>query len=173
MPGFSGDGVFFVFGAILPVQSLWVWGATLLLLLGTFSFLRYTSIGRAVRACSINLQAARLMGVNAERLRVIVFAVSGATGALAGVVITPIVLGELGRRPDLQHEGIHRRNPWRLPFAFDRGAGGLFIGLLESLSAGYVSSGWKDFIVYGVLLAWLLIQGGVFLRGRADATAGP
>ena len=32
------------------------------------------------------------MGVNAERLRVIVFAVSGATGALAGVVITPIVL---------------------------------------------------------------------------------
>ena len=43
---------------------------------------------------------------------------------------------------------------------------------LESLGAGYVSSGWKDFIVYGVLLAWLLIQGGVFLRGRASAAAG-
>ena len=80
VPGFSGDGVFFMFGAILPVQSLWVWGATVLLLVGTFWFLRYTSTGRAVRACSINLQAARLMGVNAERLRVVVFAVSGATG---------------------------------------------------------------------------------------------
>src|ERR1700733_11184118 len=92
VPGFSGDGVFFVFGAILPVQSLCVGCATLLMLVGSFTVLRYTTIVRAVRACSINLQAARLMGVNAERLRVIVFAVSGATGALAGVVITPIVL---------------------------------------------------------------------------------
>jgi len=45
--------------------------------------------------------------------------------------------------------------------------GGLGIGVIESLGAGYVSSGWKDFIVYGVMLAYLLIRGGVFLRGRA------
>ncbi len=173
VPGFSGDGVFFVFGAILPVQSLWVWGATLLLLLGTFTFLRYTSTGRAVRACSINLQAARLMGVNAERLRVFVFAASGATGALAGVVITPIVLASWDAGLTYSTKGFIGAiiGGFRSPSAAV--AGGLFIGLLESLSAGYVSSGWKDFIVYGVLLAWLLMQGGVFLRGRVDATAGP
>jgi hypothetical protein len=51
--------------------------------------------------------------------------------------------------------------------------GGLGIGLLESLGAGYISSGWKDFIVYGVLLADLLVRGGVFLAGRvAPASAG-
>jgi branched-chain amino acid transport system permease protein len=172
LPGFSGDGVVFLFGAILPVQSLWVWGATLLLLLGTFTFLRYTSLGRAVRACSINLQAARLMGVNAERLRVMVFAVSGATGALAGVVITPIVLASWDAGLTYSTKGFIGailggfRSPWAAVL------GGLFIGLLESLGAGYVSSGWKDFIVYGVLLAWLLLQGGVFLRGRAGVVAG-
>jgi branched-subunit amino acid ABC-type transport system permease component len=48
LPGFSGDGVILLFGAIVPVQSLWVWGATLLLLLGTFTLLRYTSIGREI-----------------------------------------------------------------------------------------------------------------------------
>jgi branched-chain amino acid transport system permease protein len=172
VPGFSGDGVFFVFGAILPVQSLWVWGATLLLLVGTFTVLRYTTIGRAVRACSINLQAARLMGVNAERLRVIVFAVSGATGALAGVVITPIVLASWDAGLTHSTKGFIGAilGGFRSPMAAV--LGGLFIGLLESLGAGYVSSGWKDFIVYGVLLAWLLIQGGVFLRGRAGAAAG-
>lgn len=170
VPGFSGDGVFFLFGAILPVQSLWVWGATLLLLLGTFGFLRFTSTGRAVRACSINLHAARLMGVNTERLRVIVFAASGATGALAGVVITPILLASWDAGLTYSTKGFIGaiiggfHSPWAAV------AGGLSIGLLESLAAGYVSSGWQDFIVYGVLLGWLLAQGGVFLRGRVDAT---
>ncbi len=172
LPGFSGDGVFFVFGAILPVQSLWVWGATLLLLLGTFSFLRYTNVGRAVRACSINLQAARLMGVNAERLRVIVFAVSGATGALAGVVITPLVLASWDAGLMYSTKGFIGAILGGFRSPATAVLGGLFIGLLESLGAGYVSSGWKDFIVYGVLLAWLLIQGGVFLRGRAGAVTG-
>jgi branched-chain amino acid transport system permease protein len=172
LPGFSGDGVIVLFGAIVPVQSLWVWGATLLLLLGTFTFLRYTIIGRAVRACSINLQAARLMGVNAERLRVIVFGVSGATGALAGVVITPIVLASWDAGLTYSTKGFIGAilGGFRSPSIAV--LGGLFIGVLESLSAGYVSSGWKDFIVYGSLLAWLLIQGGVFLRGRAGVAAG-
>lgn len=171
LPGFSGDGVVVLFGAILPVQSLWVWGATLLLLLGTFTFLRWTRTGRAVRACSINLQAARLMGVNAERLRVIVFAVSGATGALAGVVITPIVLASWDAGLTYSTKGFIGAilGGFRSPSIAV--LGGLFIGVLESLGAGYVSSGWKDFIVYGVLLAWLLIQGGVFLRGRAGVVS--
>jgi branched-subunit amino acid ABC-type transport system permease component len=172
VPGFSGDGIVMLFGAVLPVQSLWVWGATLFLLLGTFGFLRYTDIGRAVRACSINLQAARLMGVNAERLRIIVFAVSGATGALAGVVITPIVLASWDAGLTYSTKGFIGAilGGFRSPSIAV--LGGLFIGVLESLSAGYVSSGWKDFIVYGVLLAWLLVQGGVFLRGRAGFVAG-
>ena len=172
LPGFSGDGVIVLFGAIVSVQSLWVWGATLLLLLGTFTFLRYTIIGRAVRACSINLQAARLMGVNAERLRVIVFGVSGATGALAGVVITPIVLASWDAGLTYSTKGFIGAilGGFRSPSIAV--LGGLFISVLESLRAGYVSSGWKDFIVYGALLAWLLIQGGVFLRGRAGVAAG-
>jgi branched-chain amino acid transport system permease protein len=171
VPGFSGDGIVFIGGAILPLQSLWVWGATILLLAGTFAFLRYTRTGAAVRACSMNLQAARLMGVSAERLRVIVFAVSGATGALAGVVITPIVLASWDAGIAYGIKGFIGAiiGGFRSPTIAV--AGGLGIGLLESLAAGYISSGWKDFIVYGVLLAYLLLRGGVFLRGRAAIIA--
>ena len=44
--------------------------------------------------------------------------------------------------------------------------------LVESLAAGYVSSGYKDAIVYGVLIAYLLVRGGVFLFGRATLAGG-
>jgi branched-subunit amino acid ABC-type transport system permease component len=92
LPGFTGEGTFALAGAVLPIQSLWVWIATALLLAATFWFLKFTDVGRAVRACSINLRAARLMGVDAGRLTLLVFALAGAAGAVAGAVITPIVL---------------------------------------------------------------------------------
>src|SRR5207253_9988578 len=47
MPGFSGDGVFEVAGAVLPLQSLWVWGATAALLAAMFFFLMHSDAGRA------------------------------------------------------------------------------------------------------------------------------
>jgi branched-chain amino acid transport system permease protein len=168
MPGFAGDGTIELFGAVLPVQTLFVWGATAVLLGLMFRFLKHSDAGRAVRACSINLQAARLMGVDTERLTLVVFSVAGGIGALAGVVITPIVLASWDAGVAYGLKGFVGAilGGFRSPTIAV--AGGLFIGLLEAFSAGYVSSGWKDAIVYGVLLAYLLVRGGVFLYGRAS-----
>jgi branched-chain amino acid transport system permease protein len=172
VPGFSGDGVFTLFDAILPVQSLWVWGATALLLAATFWFLKYTDIGRGVRACSINLQAARLMGIDTERLTLFVFAAAGATGALAGIVITPIVLANWDAGIAYGLKGFIGAILGGLRSPSVAVLGGLGIGVLESLSAGYISSGWKDAIVYGVLIAYLLVRGGVFYVGRRTLVTG-
>lgn len=171
MPGFSGDGVFEIGGAVVALQSLWVWGATALMLAGMFWFLMFTDPGRAVRACSINLQAARLMGVDAERLTLFVFVVAGATAALAGVVVTPIVLAnwDAGIAYGLKGFVGAILGSFRSPLVAV--LGGLGIGVLESFAAGYVSSGYKDAMVYGVLLAYLLIRGGVFVFGRAALLA--
>lgn len=166
MPGFSGDDVLEIAGAVVPVQSAWVWGATALMLAAIFGFLRFTDAGRAVRACSINPQAARLMGVDVGRLTLGVFAVAGAIGALAGVVITPIVLANWDAGIAYGLKGFigailgNFRAPGIAVLA------GLGIGVIESFAAGYVSSGFKDAIVYGVLLAYLLVKGGVFVAGR-------
>ena len=168
MPGFSGDGVFELAGAVVPVQSLWVWAATALMLGVVFWFLKYTDPGRAVRACSINLQAARLMGVDAGKLTLAVFAVAGATGAAAGVVIAPIVLANWDAGIAYGLKGFigailgNFRSPGIAVL------GGLGIGVVESFAAGYLSSGYKDAIVYGVLLAYLLVRGGVFVFGRVS-----
>jgi len=167
LPGFSGDGSFEIAGAIMPVQTLWVWGATVLLLAGTFWFLKYTDTGRAVRACSINLEAARLMGIDTERLTLLVFGVAGGTGALAGIVVTPIVLATWDAGILYGLKGFIGAILGSLRSPTIAVAGGLGIGVIESLSAGYVSSGLKDAIVYGVLIAYLLVRGGVFAFGRA------
>ena len=172
LPGFSGEGTFTLAGAVLPVQSLWVWAATAALLAATFWFLKFTDTGRAVRACSINLRAARLMGIDVERLTLLIFALAGATGALVGVVITPIVLATWDAGVSYGLKGFigailgGMRNPVVAVL------GGLGIGVVESLAAGYVSSGYKDAIVYGILIVYLLIRGGVFLFGRASLASG-
>ena len=172
IPGFSGNGIFFLFDAILPVQTLWVWGATALMLLAMYGFLQHTDTGRAVRACSINPVAARLMGVNADRLTLIVFAVAGATGALAGAVITPIVLANWDAGFLYGLKGFIGAIMGGLRSPTIAVVAGLGVGVAESLAAGYLSSGWKDAIVYGLLLAYLLVRGGVFVTGRAGLTAG-
>lgn len=166
MPGFSGDDVFEVAGAVVPVQSLWVWGTTALLLAAVFWFLKFTDPGRAVRACSINLQAARLMGVDAGKLTLVVFAVAGAAGALAGVVIAPIVLANWDAGIAYGLKGFIGAILGNFRSPAIAVLGGLGIGILESFAAGYLSSGYKDAIVYGVLLAYLLLRGGVFVFGR-------
>jgi branched-chain amino acid transport system permease protein len=172
MPGFTGDGVFTLFGAFLPVQTLWVWGATVLLLAAIFAFLKYTNSGRAVRACSINLQAARLMGVNAERLTLVVFAATGAIAAIAGIVITPIVLASWDAGVAYSVKGFIGAILGGFKSPTIAVLGGLGIGIVEALGAGYISSGWKDGIVYAVMLVYLLIRGGVFVRGRAGLLSG-
>jgi len=166
LPGFSGDGIFELFGAILPVQSLWVWGATAALLAATYAFLKLTDTGRAVRACSINVQAARLMGVDTERLTLLVFAVAGGTGALAGVVVTPIVLANWDAGLAYGIKGFIGAILGGMRSPTIAVAGGLGIGVVESFAAGYISSGYKDAIVYGVLIFYLLLRGGVFRFGR-------
>lgn len=171
MPGFSGDGVFEVAGAVVPVQSLWVWAATALMLGAIFWFLKFTDPGRAVRACSINLQAARLMGVDAGRLTLAVFAVAGATGALAGVVIAPIVLANWDAGIAYGLKGFIGAILGNFRAPGIAVLGGLGIGVVESFAAGYLSSGYKDAIVYGLLLAYLLVRGGVFVFGRLSLQA--
>jgi branched-subunit amino acid ABC-type transport system permease component len=166
MPGFSGDGTFQLFGAVLPLQDVWVWGITAVLLGLVFWVLNCTGYGRAIRACSVNERAARLMGIDTERTTAIVFLLAGALGALGGAAVAPIALASWSAGIAFGLKGFIGaaiggfRNP---VFAV---AGGLSLGIFESLSSGYISSAAKDTLSYSVLLVYLLVRGGVFARGR-------
>jgi branched-chain amino acid transport system permease protein len=171
MPGFLGDNVFTLFGAYLPFQALFVWGATAVFLGATFGLLKYTELGRAIRAVAINPRAATLMGIKTGRISMLVFAASGAAGALAGVVIAPITSASWDAGLEFGVKGFTGAiiGGFRSPFWATMAALGL--GMLESLSAGYVSSAAKDIVTYGALLLYLMIRGGVFVFGGRAVSA--
>lgn len=133
-----------------------------------WTFLQRTDLGRAIRATSQNADAAVLMGVDVGRVAVFTFGLGTALAAAAGVLLAPslylyptvgellivkcfviVVLGGLGS----------------IPGAI---AGGVLLGVVESLGAVYVSATYKDGIGFVLFLAVLLYRpAGLFGVGRS------
>ncbi|MFW6139589.1 MAG: branched-chain amino acid ABC transporter permease, partial [Spirochaetota bacterium] len=97
LPPFSGDQPIHLFGATILPQSLWVLGFLALIMAFLVIFFQFTMTGKAMKACSYNRTAASIMGINVNRMVLLSFALSAGIGALAGVVVTPIILVEYSR----------------------------------------------------------------------------
>jgi len=151
--GFDVDGVQITFAQIGIIV------ASFALMIALYFFVYRTFVGTAMRALAIDQDAARLMGIDVERLIQLTFFLGSALAAVAGVMeglyytqinffmgfvlglraFTAAVLGGIGNIPGAM-------------------AGGILIGLLEAFGAGYVSSRWTDVFVFGVLIAVLVIK---------------
>jgi branched-chain amino acid transport system permease protein len=166
VPSFGGDDILLLAGAFVPLQSLWIWSGTAAMLLLAFGVLFFTQTGRSVRACSINRQAARLMGINPQRTSLLVFATAGAASTLSGALLAPLTLASWDSGLTLGLKGLIAAifGGFRSPLAAVIAA--LAIGVLESFISGLGSSESKDVVLYAALLAGLLAMGGVFARGR-------
>jgi branched-chain amino acid transport system permease protein len=164
-PGFNtypqliGSAGFTIDGARITDIQVGIIILSFLLMGGLYLFVHHTFIGTAMRALAVDRDAARLMGINVERVIQITFFLGSALAAVAGVMeglyyteinffmgfivglraFTAAVLGGIGNIPGAM-------------------AGGLLIGLLEAFSAGYISSRWTDVIVFLVLIGTLVIK---------------
>lgn len=155
---FSSDQPINVFGASVTPQSVWVM-VFMVLTVGILYFLiEKTMAGKAFRACSVNSEAARLMAISPWKMSSISFAMSAALGALAGLVIAPILFPSYDMGIMLGIKGFSASILGGLGSAPGAVIGGLLLGIIESLGAGYISSGMKDAIAFGVVLMLLLIR---------------
>ena len=158
LPAFSGTKPIEFFGATITPQSLWVLGITLVLTGALVFFFQFTLIGKAFRACAINPFAARLAGVEVRTMSMIAFVISGLLGAIAGIIVMPITLMQYDAGLALGLKGFVAcviggfGNPIGAMF------GGLILGVTETFSAGYLSSGYKNAIAFIVLLAFLILR---------------
>jgi branched-chain amino acid transport system permease protein len=166
LAGFSGDSVVEIAGAYIPTQALWVWALTAVMVAATLWCLNATRAGRAVRAVSINPIAARLMGVNSGLVSLLVFTVGGAISGLAGAVIAPITTVSWDTGLEYSVKGFTAAIIGGLKLPGRTAAVAMGIGVIESLSAAYISSGSKDIVTYSALLLYLMLEGGVFILGR-------
>ena len=133
--------------------------STFILLGLLYYVIERTTFGASVRATAQDKDTAALMGIDFHKVIRFVFTVGPALGAIAGVLVgiyyrqisftmgwnyglkafTATILGGIGNIPGAM-------------------VGGILLGLVEALSAGYISAAWKDVIVFGVLMLMLIFR---------------
>ncbi|MGA7983889.1 MAG: branched-chain amino acid ABC transporter permease [Burkholderiales bacterium] len=167
LPAFSGDRPIALGGATIVPQSLWVVGVTLLVVAALWWFFNRTLHGKAMLATSHNRLAAQLVGISVRRVLLVSFGLSAALGALAGILIAPITFTAWDVGVMLGLKGFAAAILGGLGSGPGAVLGGLVLGLLEALSAGYVSSAYKDVIAFGIMLAVLVLMPGGLLGRRS------
>ena len=132
---------------------------TVVLMLLLYGFINHTRIGTAIRAVAIDQDTAKLMGINVDRIISLVFFIGPGLGGAAGLMVgiyygqidftmgwsyglkafTAAILGGIGNIPGAM-------------------IGGLLLGVIEALAAGYIAIAWKDAIAFTVLILILIIR---------------
>mgnify|MGYP001555075792 FL=1 len=164
-PPYAGD-VLYLGPTTLPAVGAAMILATVVALLALHLLLKHTRTGRAIRAVSQNPEAAAILGIRLERQYVIAFFISGILAGVAAFASGPmyavfpymaeevllnafvvVILGGLG-------------NVWGAV------AGGLLLGILESLSAVYLSAAYQTTVGFTVLLLIIVLRpAGLFATG--------
>jgi len=168
-PAFTGDTPIQLLGATILPQALWVLFGALTVFAGLWVFFTRTLTGKAVLATSNNRLAAQLVGINTNWVMTLSFALSAAIGALAGVLVTPITNTSYDIGIALALKGFAAAMLGGMGNPIGALVGGLLLGLIEALTAGYVSSVYKDaaaFIV--ILLVLFFMPRGIFGTSSTD-----
>ena len=155
-------------GAAIERQALWIWGIVLVTVAGLTFLYSKTRLGRAMRACMQNREAARLMGIDTARVVMISFGLAAALGALAGVAVAPLTSTRFDIGAGLAVKGFAAAILGGLGSPLAAVGGGLLLGLIEQSVIPF-SSVLKDVVALAVLLAVLFIRPqGLFARARKD-----
>jgi branched-chain amino acid transport system permease protein len=169
MPHFSGETPLHLGSATLLPQNLWVMGGAAVLVLAVRYFFARTIAGKALLACSCNRTAAHLMGINVRRMLLLAYGMSAMLGAVAGILVAPITFTAYDTGVMLGLKGFSAAILGGMGNPMGAVAGGLLLGVLESLSAGFISSGYKDAIAFLVILLVLFLKpSGLFGRGSVE-----
>jgi len=151
--------VYNIGGAVLRLREILIWVTALVLMGGLTYFVQYTKIGRAMRATAQDPDAARMMGVEVDRVVMMAFFLSGALAGACGLIFglyynlakvdigfaaglrafTAAVLGGIGNVPGAM-------------------LGGIIIGLIEAFSGQVVGTAWTDVVIFSLLVLVLVFR---------------
>jgi len=166
LPAFTGDQPIVVLGATILPQGLWVLGGAAVAVAALSWFFGRTLRGKAMLATSCQPLAARLCGIDTRTVLLVSFGLAALLGALGGVLVAPITFTSYDAGIMLGLKGFAAAMLGGLGSFTGAIAGGLVLGLVESLGAGFVSSAYKDAIAFLVILAVLFFLPGGLVGAR-------
>jgi branched-chain amino acid transport system permease protein len=165
---FGGDGRVGVLGAYVSSQYLWCALITGLAVAAVWLILYRTNFGRAMRATAMDAETVRLMGVSPQRMSLVVFLLAAGLAAVGGIVLAPLQPPDPTVGITLGLKGFTAAVLGGLGSPAGAIVGGLVVGVIEAGVTGYVSSEYRDTIVFGVLVAVLLIRPTGLLRRKTE-----
>ncbi len=169
MPSFAGEGAFEIYGATLSFQSLLIIVVSIVIVAALYFFFKKTKTGKAMVAVSVNKDSAKLMGISIKKILILNFAISAVIASIGGILLTPVTSTNYEVGIMLGLKGFCAAIIGGLGHPFGSVAGGLILGILESLVAGYISSEYKDAVAFVVLLGILFFMpGGIFGNLKAQ-----
>lgn len=165
LPYFTGTSVsaLNLGGVFVSPQLLWVVGIGAIVVALLSVFFNYTILGRQMRACSANRDAARLCGINAKNVVTFSFMLSAAIGALGGSIVSPITYVQYDSGTPLAIKGFTVAILGGLGNSTAAVGAGMILGVLESFSIAVLPTAYKDVISIVILLIILFIRpSGIF-----------
>ncbi len=156
---FTGlSGAYELLGVDVPKQYLLIAAVTLLVFGGLELFFERTYAGKAMSACASNPYAAKLQGIGVLRMGLYAFGLGGALGGVAGVLLTPLQPISYDSDVSLFVNGFAAAILAGLKRPVLALAGGLVLGVAESMVAGYAKASYQSSLALLLTLAILVAQ---------------
>lgn len=157
---FSSDNLLGEDAALLITwRELFVWVVTIPIMAILTYVVQRTTMGKAMRAVAQNPTAAKLMGINVDRVIGQTFIIGGILAGIASVVYSlynNTIFFQMGYRAGMDaFAAAVIGGIGNLPGAF---LGGLFIGIVRALSDGYIATSWTNVVVFSLLVAVLVFK---------------
>ena len=153
------EATFTVFGAQISVVQVAILVISVVLVVALGLLVARTRLGRGMRAIAENPTAARVLGVNVDRVTATTFAISSALGAVAGALFALNVnTAQLGMGSAIELKGlavIIVGGMSSLPGAL---VGGLLLGVAEVFTVQYLGSSWRDLVAFALLFLILVVR---------------
>jgi branched-chain amino acid transport system permease protein len=168
LPTLSIDRPIHVFGAVLAPQAIWIMGLSVLIVLALLWYSSATLHGKAMAATSYNRLAAQLVGIDTIAILTFSFALSAALGAVGGVLLTPITFTSYDAGLTLGLKGFVAAALGGLGSAPGAFIGGLVLGVVEAMTAAYLSAAYKDAVAFVLIIILLLVVPSGMLGARSS-----
>ena len=158
LPMFTDHPPLRVAGLAISYQFLWIVGFSALSIVLLAWFFSSTRTGKAMRACSINREAAALMGISVSRMLALSFALSAALGALAGVLITPTQYTAFNVGVPYAISGFIAAIVGGFGRPLGALAGGILLGIAQALAVVFLGAASKNVAALSILLLFLFFR---------------
>ena len=147
-----------IFGLAISFQFLWIVGCSVVVIVGLALFFSSTKTGKAMRACSINRDAAALQGIRVSRMLALAFALSAALGAVAGILITPTQYTAFNVGVPFAISGFIAAIVGGFGRPLGAFAGGILLGVAQALAIVFLGSAFKNVAALSILLLFLFVR---------------